>query len=108
MREVKPEGPHIYQDKLYGVGPEAILVGSASWQQWLGQAEAREFVFRVEGTWHRARRERRGQRAYWYVSRRVGGQVRRFYLGAAEGLDRARLESVAAAITAAQSAAQKR
>src|SRR5690348_15709032 len=84
MREVKPEGPHIYSDKLYGVGMEAIVVGSANWQAWLHEEGTREFVFRVEGHWHRARREWRGQQAYWYVSRRVGGQVRRFYLGVAE------------------------
>jgi LuxR family transcriptional regulator, maltose regulon positive regulatory protein len=107
MREVKPEGPRIYRDKLYRDGLEAIVVGSARWQAWLQEAAAREFVFRVEGNWHRARREWRGQRAYWYVSRRVDGQVRRFYLGAAEALDVARLERVGAAITAAQSGAKK-
>ena len=91
MREVKPEGPLIYSDKLFQAGREAIVVGSANWQAWLQEEQVCTFAFRVDWKWHRARREWRGQR------------VHRFYLGPAETLDRARLESVAAAITAAQS-----
>lgn len=105
MREVKPEGPRIYRDKLYRDGAEPIVVGSADWQGWLAAeaAEAREFVFRaVDGSWHRARREWRGSSAYWYVACRVSGRVRRFYLGPASALDCTRLGTVAAAILVAR------
>ncbi len=84
MREVKPEGARIYRDKLYGLGGAGILAGSAEWQAWLAQETTREFMFRdAAGEWHHARREWRRGRAYWYVSCRVKGPVRRFYLGPA-------------------------
>ncbi len=113
MREVKPDGPRIYTDKLYGASRGIVMVGSESWQEWLQEEEAQEFVFRaadvagagagaVDGSWHRARRECRGNSAYWYVSCRVGGKLRRFYMGGAKTLDKARLEAVAEAIATAR------
>lgn len=106
MRQVKPEGPRIYRDKLYQDGAVCIIVGSAPWYAWLAAEEAREFVFRDEaGGWHRARREWRRARAYWYVACRVGGQVRRFYLGAATAVDTERLAAIATAIAVARAAA---
>ena len=107
MREVKPDGPRIYGDKLHGVRMGIVVVGSESWQEWLQEEEAQEFVFRaadvaVDGSWHRARREWRGKSAYWYVSCRVGGKLRRFYMGGAKTLDKARLEAVAEAIATAR------
>lgn len=106
MREVKPEGPRIYRDKLYQDGAESLVVGSAQWQTWLSAATTREFVFRdPAGEWHHARREWRRGQPYWYVACRVGGRVRRFYLGAAPALDGGRLLAVAEAIAAARAAA---
>lgn len=103
MREVKPEGPRIYRETLYRDGAAPIAVGSPEWQAWLGAATTREFVFRNEaGAWHHARREGRRGQAYWYVACRVGGQVRRFYLGPAPALDVTRLAVVAAEIAAAR------
>jgi len=103
MREVKPEGPHIYTDKLYGARAGVLVVGTAEWYGWLGTEEGREFVWRTAaGNWHRARREWRRKSAYWYVACRVGGRVRRFYLGPAAALDGERLAAVAVAIAAAR------
>lgn len=108
MREVKPDGPRIYTDKLYGASRGIVVVGSESWQEWLQEEEAQEFVFRAadgadgDRSWHRARREWRGNSAYWYVSCRVGGKLRRFYVGGAKTLDKARLEAVAEAIATAR------
>lgn len=103
MREVKPEGPRIYRDKLYREGGEPIEVGSASWQAWLAEEETQEFVFRAaDSSWHRARREWRRGLAYWYVACRVSGQVRRFYLGPAPALDCSRLAAIATAIKVAR------
>lgn len=103
MREVKPEGPHIYRDKLYGAKAGVIEVGTERWYGWLAEEEGREFVFRTAaGNWHHARRERRRNRAYWYVACRVGGRVRRFYLGPAAALDTERLAAVGTAIAAAR------
>ncbi len=103
MREVKPEGPRIYRDKLYEDGGLILVVGSASWYGWLADEKTTEFVFRdAAGGWHRARREWRRKRAYWYVACRVGGRVRRFYLGPADTLDGERLARVATAIRMAR------
>ncbi len=105
MRQVKPEGPRIYGDKLYQEGQEPLVVGSAGWQAWL--AEATTFFWRPvrEGTeWYRARREVRRGQAYWYVACRVAGRVQRFYLGPPATLDGAGLAAVAAAIAAARAA----
>lgn len=105
MRQVKPEGPRIYRDKLYQDGQEPLAVGSADWQAWLGAAGTGEFVFRnAAGDWHRARREWRRGQPYWYIACRVGGRVRRFYLGPAATLDGMRLAAVAEAIAAARAA----
>jgi hypothetical protein len=105
MRQVKPEGPRIYRDKLYRAGAEPLLVGSAAWQAWLRAETTREFVFRnAAGEWHRARREGRRGQAYWYVACRVGGRVQRFYLGPAPAVDGDRLAAVAATIAAARGA----
>jgi hypothetical protein len=105
MRQVKPEGPRIYRDTLYQDGQEPLTVGSAGWQAWLGAAGTGEFVFRnAAGDWHRARREWRRGQPYWYIACRVGGRVRRFYLGPAATLDGARLVAVAEAIAAARAA----
>ena len=106
MRGVKPEGPHIYSDKVYGTKAGVIEVGSERWYAWLAEEEGREFVFRsAAGNWHHARREWRGKSAYWYVACRVSGRVRRFYLGPAAALDVERLAAVGAAIAAAREGA---
>lgn len=103
MRQVKPEGPRIYRDTLHRDGAERIVVGSAQWQTWLSEDTTREFVFRdPAGEWHHARREWRRGQPYWYVACRVGGRVRRFYLGAAPRLDMGRLAAVAEAIAGAR------
>lgn len=103
MRQVKPEGPRIYRDTLYRDGAAPLAVGSAAWQAWLTAATTREFVFRnAAGEWHHARREARRSQLYWYVACRVGGRVRRFYLGPPLALDVERLTSVAATIAAAR------
>jgi hypothetical protein len=101
MRLVKPDGPHIYTDRMYRDQAASIAVGSAEWYAWLSAEGNRAFVFRNEaGDWHQARREERRGRFYWYVACRVAGRVRRFYLGPAAALDVARLGGVAAAIAA--------
>lgn len=106
MREVKPEGPRIYHDKLYRDGAASIVVGSDEWYAWLGEEATHEFVFRNDtGDWHRVRREWRRHRAYWYVACRVDGRVRRFYLGAVGAVNKERLMAVATEIAAARAAA---
>ena len=103
MRQVKPEGPRIYGEKLYNAGAEPLPVGGPGWYAWL--AEATTFFWRPvrEGTeWYRARREVRRGQAYWYVACRVAGRVQRFYLGPATAVDGSRLAAVSAAIAAAR------
>lgn len=104
MRRVNLDGPMVLNGRLYGVREGMLVVGSEEWYAWLDGEGHREFVFRSEagdaGEWYRARREWRRECAYWYVACRVGGRVRRFYLGAVQALDEARLAAVAAAISA--------
>jgi hypothetical protein len=104
MRLVKPDGPRIYTDRLYGVDADPIPVGSERWHAWL--ATATTFYFRAgdRQTWHRARREVRRGQPYWYVACRVGGRMQRFYLGPPSALDGARLVAVAAEIATARAA----
>jgi hypothetical protein len=107
MRQVKPEGPRIYGDKLYRDGADPLPVGGPGWYAWL--AEASTFYWRPvrEGAeWYRARRELRRAGAYWYVACRVGGQVRRFYLGPPAAIDGAHLAAVAEAIADARASAR--
>ena len=106
MRRVNLDGPMVLNGRLYGVREGTLVVGSESWYTWLDGEGHREFVFRSEagetgegGEWFRARREWRRECAYWYVACRVGGRVQRFYLGAVQALDEARLARVAAAIS---------
>ena len=104
MRRVNLDGPMVLNGRLYGVREGTLVVGSEEWYVWLDGEGHKEFVFRGEagdvGEWYRARREWRRECAYWYVACRVGGRVRRFYLGAAQALDETRLASVAQAIRA--------
>lgn len=101
MRWVKPDGPRIYTDRLIGAGPEPILVGSPAWYAWLTTATS--FVWRIgDDTYYRARRETRRGQAYWYVACRVGGKVRRFYLGVPADLSLDRLVAVATEIATAR------
>lgn len=112
MRRVNLDGPMVRDGGLYGVREGMLVVGSENWYAWLEGEGHREFVFRSVrseagevGEWYRARREWRGECAYWYVACRVGGRVRRFYLGAVRALDEARLATVAAAISAHRASA---
>lgn len=101
MRRVNLDGPMVLNGKLHGVREGMLVVGSENWYAWLDGEGHREFVFRSEaGEWYRARREWRRECAYWYVACRIGGRVRRFYLGAVQALDEARLATVAQAISA--------
>jgi hypothetical protein len=104
MRRVNLDGPMVLNGGLYGVREGTLVVGSENWYNWLEGEGHREFVFRsAAGEWYRARREWRRECAYWYVAcrvPRVGGRVRRFYLGAVRALDEARLATVATAISA--------
>lgn len=113
MRRVNLDGPMVLNGRLYGVREGMLVVGSENWYVWLDGEGHREFVFRSEAgeasEWYRARREWRRECAYWYVAcrvPRVGGRVRRFYLGAVQALDEARLASVAQAISAARAGAR--
>lgn len=108
MRVVKPEGPRIYGETLHRDDGAQIPVGSAAWQEWLNAATTREFVFRdAARAWHHARREWRRGQPYWYVACRVGGRVRRFYLGPPTALDTPRLAAVAEAIATARAGGEE-
>jgi hypothetical protein len=115
MGRITAEGPGVSGGYLYGVAGGPLAVGSAAWQEWLATPGQETRVFRFAaaraGEWHRASREwrpagpgRSDERPYWYVKCRVGGAIRRFYLGAPAAVDSARLEAVAAAIAAARQA----
>ena len=117
MRRIQAEGPGVSEGYLTGVAEGPLAVGSPAWQEWLATPGVDTRVFRFPaaqpGEWHRAHREwraagpgRTDERAYWYVKCRVGGRIRRFYLGPPSAVDGARLVTVAAAIAAARASGE--
>jgi hypothetical protein len=107
MRRVCDVGPTVRGDGLYQVRYGPLTIGSPAWHAWLAAPgyDHDAFAFpAAHGGWHRALREWRRQRPYWYVKVRVGKAVKRFYLGRPADLDAARLQAVAVAIAAARAA----
>lgn len=119
MRRVLPEGPRVVGEVLIGVAGGPIHLGSDAWRAFLTEpgAATRAFTFpaATPGEFHRAYREWRrpapwqpgadddqAEQPYWYARVRIGGQVKRFYLGAPATLDSARLATVAAEIATAR------
>ncbi len=80
----------------------AIALDSAAWYAWLESGEARSFSYPVFDarcgsivgflTVRREGRQRGG--SYWRVYRRSQGRVRKFYLGRAQQVTRARLVAI--------------
>lgn len=77
-----------------------IALDSAEWHAWLDDDRNPSFVYRDAGGGFTARRERQRNGWYWYAYRRVGGKVRKRYLGRAADLNAARLRQVAAEFAA--------
>ena len=77
-------------------GAPEIVVDSPAWAAWLRDPATRSFSFRgLSGTFT-ARKERRwGGEEYWTAYRKLGGKLRKVYLGKAEKLTLARLEDAA-------------
>ena len=76
-------------------GPE-IAVDSPGWAAWLRDPATRSFSFRGSSGAFTARKEgRSGGEQYWSAYRKLGGKLRKVYLGKAERLTLARLEDAA-------------
>ena len=84
----------LYTDDAY----TGTAVGSSAWFAWLNTASTFYYESR-HGTFtaHRERRQRGG--LYWYAYRRHAGVLRRSYLGQAQHLTVARLDSTAVILT---------
>ena len=86
----------------------AIALDSAAWYEWLESSEARSFSYPVFDahcgyivgflTVRKEGRQRGGK--YWRVYRRSQGRVRKFYLGAAQQVTRARLVGIVRTVLA--------
>jgi IS1 family transposase len=78
---------------------QCFQVGSSDWWSWVGSDKAESFRFEcdygVKG--YRARKEVIKSRSgsFWYAYKRVGGKLRKRYLGKSDELTLERLESVA-------------
>jgi hypothetical protein len=81
-----------------------IALDSAEWFAWLEEARTTSFSYAVFDpacgyiigmmTVNKEQRQRGGR--YWRVARRVGGRVRKIYLGRSEEVTEARLAAIAA------------
>src|SRR5215204_1855873 len=77
-------------------GEPTITVDSPGWTTWLRDPATRSFSFRGSSGTFTARKERRsGGDEYWSAYRKLGGKLRKVYLGKAEKLTLARLEDAA-------------
>jgi hypothetical protein len=74
---------------------ETLQVGEPYWLDWLEQLLTKSFRYEsVTGTFTAIKENRRG-RPIWYAHRRVGGKLKRVYLGKSENLTRAKLVETA-------------
>ena len=81
-------------------GPE-IAVDSPAWAAWLRDPATRSFSFRgSSGTFTARKEDRAGGEDYWSAYRKLGGKLRKVYLGKAERLTLARLEDAATVLAA--------
>ncbi len=87
MKRQKPT----VRDGVLRTGGLDVRVASADFQHWLNAN--RSFVFEGEFGRFSARRETRRGQFYWYAYRRQDGKLRKAYLGRAEDLTLAQLQS---------------
>jgi hypothetical protein len=81
-------------------GEPGITVDSPAWAAWLRDPATRSFSFRGSSGTFTARKERRsGGDEYWTAYRKLGGKLRKVYLGKAEKLTLARLEDAATVLS---------
>ncbi|HEV2654901.1 MAG TPA: hypothetical protein VGT82_08075, partial [Ktedonobacteraceae bacterium] len=77
-----------------------ISLGSMAWWQWLSDEGTTTFRVKSAHGSFTARREQKGGSCYWYAYRKHRGRLHKAYLGKSEELGQARLEDVAAQLTA--------
>ncbi|MGB9754120.1 LuxR C-terminal-related transcriptional regulator [Roseiflexus castenholzii] len=87
---------HVVDDNtlLQANGSDAIPLGSPAWYAWLNDDQTTSFVYRSARGGFTARRERQRNGWYWYAYRRIGGRLRKRYLGRAGDLTAERLRRV--------------
>src|SRR5215208_4731644 len=82
-------------------GGKRITVDSPAWTTWLRDPATRSFSFRgLSGTFTARKERRSGGDEYWSAYRKLGGKLRKVYLGKAEKLTLARLEDAATNLAA--------
>jgi LuxR family maltose regulon positive regulatory protein len=79
---------------LHADGRDALAIGSSAWYAWLNDAQTTSFVYRSARGGFTARRERQRNGWYWYAYRRIGGKLRKRYLGRASDLTAERLQQI--------------
>ena len=81
-----------------GIVVPELEVEEDAWQEWLERISSFSFQSK-DGTHVTALKERRGRgRVYWIAYRKIGGQLKRKYLGASQEVTLARLEQVASVL----------
>jgi|GEM_PF-5886699 len=75
----------------FGEGQDAIALDTPAWFAWLEQAT--RFAYTAGGVRLTARKQPRGQQAFWYGYARCAGRVRGVYLGRSMDLTAARLQA---------------
>jgi hypothetical protein len=97
--------PRISEQWVYGVEVPSgsVQLDSAAWFAWLAAETTTRFSYPLFDPqvgyivgWMTVRKERRQRgSAYWVVYRRLGGQVRKVYLGRSEAVTAQRLHAIA-------------
>jgi len=87
-----PSPAVVVEMTLYlGEGQTAIALDTPAWFAWLEQAS--RFAYTTGGARLTARKQPRGQHAFWYGYARCAGRVRGVYLGRSMDLTAARLQA---------------
>lgn len=79
----------------------AVELDSDTWFFWLKEPDVKSFHYESEAGKFTARKEQRSTSTneYWYAYRKIGGKLRKVYLGAMDELTGNRLEQVAKEIS---------
>jgi hypothetical protein len=101
--------PDVSAGRLYDPAqPAGIPLDSAAWWAWLADPTTTRFTYPLHDrragyisgfmTVRKEGRQRGG--TYWTIYRRLGGRLRKIYLGPAEAVTATRLEAIAQALLA--------
>jgi hypothetical protein len=93
---------HIGATAVLQVGARVILVDSPMWREWLADRRHTTFQVRCSTGIYRVLREQRNNGQGWYGLQRIGGKIRRVYIGRTPSLTVERLLAAGARLLQAE------